>query len=56
MPFAVKVASKALKNVPSVETPLKIHIRFTFRKMNEEYGKYSQEKSFEIHESSQRIH
>ena len=35
MPFAVKVASKALKNVPSVEKLLKNHIQFTFREINE---------------------
>ena len=35
MQFVVNVASKALKNVQYVEKLLKIHIQFTFRKINE---------------------
>ena len=39
MQFAVKVASKALKNVPSVEKLLRNQKQFTFRKLMRHFGK-----------------
>ena len=39
MQFAVKVASKALKNVPSAEKLLRNRKQFTFRKLMRHFGK-----------------
>ena len=39
MQFAVKVASKALKNVPSAEKLLRNQKQFTFRKLMRHFGK-----------------